>query len=84
MKCKPPNFILATTCELFHIYSEDNYVVDHFEPTPPMSSFTFGFVISQLTLVERTDLQDPHIKKLCIKVYARPDIHKDLEMTVKR
>lgn len=48
-----------------------------------MSTFTFGFVISQLEELNRTDLQDPHIKKLCIKVYARPELHKDLEATVK-
>jgi hypothetical protein len=48
-----------------------------------MSTFTFGFVISQLTLLNRTDLQDPHIKNLCIKVYARPELHRDLEQTVK-
>jgi hypothetical protein len=47
-----------------------------------MSTFTFGFVISQLTLLNRTDFQDPHIKNLCIKVYARPELHKDLDQTV--
>lgn len=63
--------------------SEDNYIVDHFETTPPMSTFTFGFVISQLSLLNRTDFADPNLKKLCIRVYARPDLHKDLEQTVK-
>lgn len=48
-----------------------------------MSTFTFGFVISQLALLERLDFPDPHMKKLCIKVYARPELHKDLEKTVK-
>lgn len=48
-----------------------------------MSSFTFGFVISQLTLLNRTDFSDPHLKKLCIKVYARPEIHRDLDQTVR-
>ena len=59
-------------------------MVDHFEKTPPMSTFTFGFVISQLTQLNRTDFSDPHIKKLCIKVYARPDLHRDLEQTVRK
>lgn len=48
-----------------------------------MSPFTFGFVISQLTLLERVDFPSPLMKKLCIKVYARSDLHKDLEQTVK-
>lgn len=75
--------LLQIFVKVLHHFSEDNYVVDNFEPTPPMSTFTFGFVVSQLALLERTDLQDPRIK-LCIKVYARPDIHKDLDLTVKR
>lgn len=64
------------------VSSEDNYVVDHFEPTPPMSTFTFGFVISQLALLARTNFADPRMKKLCINVYARPELHKDLDQTV--
>lgn len=59
-------------------HSDESFVLDHFETTPPMSTFTFGFVISQLQQVNRTDFQDPHIQNLCIKVYARPDMHKDL------
>lgn len=56
--------------------------MDTFETTPPMSTFTFGFLISQLSVVNRTDFPDPNIKKLCIKVYARPDLHKDLQDSV--
>lgn len=47
-----------------------------------MSTFTFGFVISQLAVLNRVDLPNPLMKKLCIKVYARPELHKDLEQTV--
>ncbi|XP_070504143.1 aminopeptidase N-like [Chironomus tepperi] len=58
---------------------DENNVLDHFQITPPMSTFTFGFLISQLTVVEKSDyLQDPHIKNVCIKVYARSELHADL------
>lgn len=57
--------------------------MDHFQITPPMSTFAFGFLISQLTVVEKTDyLQDPNIKNVCIKVYARSELHADLINTV--
>lgn len=64
------------------IYSDDHTVLDHFQLTPPMSTFTFGFLISQLTVVERTDFPDPHIQNVCIKVYARSDLHADLQNVV--
>lgn len=81
MRCKSITFKQnQLVIELYS--SDDNYVVDHFEKTPPMSTFTFGFVISQLMLVNRTDFADPRNNKVCIKVYARPELHKDLENTV--
>jgi hypothetical protein len=47
-----------------------------------MSTFTFGFVISQLALLNRTLPANADIKDLCIKVYARPELLSDLEQTV--
>ena len=62
----------------------ENYVVDHFERTPPMSTFTFGFVISQLVQLNRTSFPDVRLKNLCVKVYARPDLFRDLDASVSR
>ena len=67
---------------IFNSISREDYVIDHFETTPPMSTFTFGFVISQLQYLNRTHIPDPTLKKPCIKVYARPELHKDLDQTV--
>ncbi|XP_065370998.1 aminopeptidase N [Calliphora vicina] len=56
---------------------EDAYVLDHFETTPPMSTFTFGFVISQL---ERfIPLQTDEMVEPNITIWATPDLHSELE-----
>ena len=47
-----------------------------------MSTFTFGFVISQLVQLNRTSFPDVRLKNLCVKVYARPDLFRDLDASV--
>lgn len=62
---------------------DDNYEIDFFETTPPMSTFTLGFVISQLSLLNRTATPDPELKRPCtLRIWARPDIHDELEASV--
>ena len=36
----------------------DNYVIDHFEKTPPMSTFTFGFILTQLHRYNFGDIEN--------------------------
>ncbi|XP_055377677.1 aminopeptidase N [Condylostylus longicornis] len=56
-----------------------NYVVDYFVPTPPMSTFTFGFLISQLQEVPVTSAKAAgESKKPAIKIWARPDVHEEM------
>ncbi|KAM7360043.1 aminopeptidase N isoform 1-T2 [Cochliomyia hominivorax] len=53
------------------------YVVDYFETTPPMSTFTFGFVISQLEKYvanEMDQMISPNIS-----IWSTPDLHSELE-----
>ncbi|XP_055848207.1 aminopeptidase N [Episyrphus balteatus] len=57
---------------------DNNYVVDYFETTPPMSSFTFGFVISQLQKLEPTTPL-PEERRPQINIWSRPEIHEDLQ-----
>jgi hypothetical protein len=58
--------------------THDHHVIDYFETTPPMSTFTFGFVMSQLTQVQRLGEPAEQCGKICVKIWARPDIHMDL------
>uniref|UniRef100_U5EY25 Aminopeptidase n=1 Tax=Corethrella appendiculata TaxID=1370023 RepID=U5EY25_9DIPT len=53
------------------------YMVDHFAVTPAMSTFTFGFVISELKLVSRTSAVGDN-QKPQIKVWARDEVHENL------
>lgn len=55
--------------------NKNNYVVDHFQTTVPMSTFAFGFIISQMTRVNSTEST---ISKPIINVWARKDLHADL------
>lgn len=43
--------------------NKTDYVIDHFKTTGPLSTFAFGFIISQLTKVNATptDLPKPKI-----------------------
>lgn len=73
----------------FDIYSNDNfsekedYVLDNFKITPPMSTFTLGFVISQLETFKRTDFVDSDPKIPCIRFHGRSGISDELEKSVK-
>lgn len=53
-----------------------NYELDHFETTPSMSTFSFGFVISQLSEVNVT--KPATLDKPLVKVWGRKDFHDDL------
>lgn len=58
--------------------NDADYVLDHFETTPPMSTFTFGFVISKLDKYvpnQRDEGTEPNIS-----IWATPDIHSELEV----
>ncbi|XP_037815960.1 aminopeptidase N [Lucilia sericata] len=72
------NTPLLRTDELPTKNNEDEvYVLDHFETTPPMSTFTFGFVISQLEkyVPHQTDQNiQPNIT-----IWSTPDLHSELE-----
>uniref|UniRef100_A0A1A9WGS8 Aminopeptidase n=1 Tax=Glossina brevipalpis TaxID=37001 RepID=A0A1A9WGS8_9MUSC len=55
---RPKSYVILfntplTRTEIMNSSSELDYVIDYFEPTPPMSTFTFGFVISQLNKLKR-------------------------------
>lgn len=58
--------------------NSSNYVIDHFERTRPMSTFTFGFVISQLSEVNRT--YHTAIEKPVLRIYGRKDFHKEISV----
>ena len=58
-------------------------MVDHFLPTPPMSTFTLGFVISQLVELPRPSIQEPGFNGPCIRVWSRPDLAADLTAAVR-
>lgn len=62
----------------FRSSSDSNYVIDHFERTRPMSTFTFGFVISQLSEVNRT--YHTPLEKPILKIYGRKDFHKEISV----
>lgn len=66
--------------EFYLIFSpnQTGYVIDHFKTTEPLSTFAFGFIISQLQKVandEPDTLTNP-----AITVYARKDFHGDLKV----
>uniref|UniRef100_A0A2M4AFZ3 Aminopeptidase n=1 Tax=Anopheles triannulatus TaxID=58253 RepID=A0A2M4AFZ3_9DIPT len=54
-------------------------VVDLFERTPPMSTFTFGFLVSDLTQVSQVPANDEPEGRIAglkqVRVWARPDFH---------
>lgn len=67
---------------LFCSPSDSNYVIDHFEKTRPMSTFTFGFVISQLSEVNRT--YHTELEKPILKIYGRKDFHSEISVKARR
>lgn len=61
------------------------YVIDHFETTERMSTFTFGFVISQLTelVVTSSSTKTPAsdeqpLIRPSVRIWARPEFHPEL------
>lgn len=58
-------------------------MVDHFLPTPPMSTFTLGFVISQLVELPRSTVLESGANGPCIRVWSRPDLGADLTAAVR-
>lgn len=66
----------------FHVivFSNDlpNHDLDIFEITPLMSTFSFGFVMSELTEVKYNGTTPLNAVKPVIKVWGRPDFHDDL------
>lgn len=55
--------------------NKTNYVLDHFQTTVPLSTYAFGFIISQLT---RVHSPESTLSKPKINVWARKDLHGDL------
>lgn len=57
-------------------------MVDHFKTTDKMSTFTFGFVTSQLSEVlssaTTVATQDPDLLPT-IRIWARPEFHQELQ-----
>lgn len=62
-------------CLFFFRLNKTNYVIDHFKRTEPLSTFAFGFIISQLARVNGTPTA---LTKPKINVWARKDLHGDL------
>lgn len=62
----------------FRSPNDTNYVIDHFEKTRPMSTFTLGFVISQLSEVDRT--YHTELEKPSLKIYGRKEFHKEISV----
>ncbi|XP_035914900.1 aminopeptidase N [Anopheles stephensi] len=67
--------------------NDSKYVIDVFKRTPPMSTFTFGFLMSDLQQVpSMSDEKDDELKKPAIRIWARRDFQKnvaDVEQRVK-
>lgn len=57
-----------------------DYDLDLFEATPAMSSFSFGFVISDLSAVNDTKGTD--LEKPIVKIWGRNDFHHDLTVNL--
>lgn len=63
-------------------FSENDYVSDTFAVTPSMSTFTFGFVMSELEMLSKTQLTDVHLKNVCVKIYGRSEMLDELDRAV--
>ncbi|XP_026322027.1 aminopeptidase N [Hyposmocoma kahamanoa] len=63
------------------ITGEPNAVWDHFEMTPPMSTFTLGLVIAELNqLADSKQLQnEKEDSSIELRVWGRPEYHQALE-----
>lgn len=58
--------------------ADDDYVIDEFETTPPISTFTVGFVISKLAEVNSTMLKEEKEASPIVKVWAREEFQEQL------
>lgn len=58
--------------------ADDEYVIDEFETTPPISTFTVGFVISKLTEVNSTMIKEDKEASPIVKVWAREEFQDQL------
>uniref|UniRef100_A0A182SLF0 Aminopeptidase n=1 Tax=Anopheles maculatus TaxID=74869 RepID=A0A182SLF0_9DIPT len=67
--------------------TDSKHVIDVFKRTPPMSTFTFGFLVSDLQQVPSMSVEkDDERKKPAIRIWARRDFQKnvaDVEQRVK-
>lgn len=57
---------------------DSEYVMDHFETTPPMSTFTIGFVTSRLEMLNKTVVPLTPETPI-VQIWSRPNIHEDLK-----
>lgn len=65
--------------KLFYSPGHDNYVLDSFETTPPISTYALGFLISDLKEVPK-----PNGCKCTTQVWARADLADDLKPVYER
>ncbi|CAG9795015.1 unnamed protein product [Diatraea saccharalis] len=80
---RPKNMIALSNTPVARtedITGEPNAVWDHFERTPPLSTFTLGLVIADLKqLGESTHYKDDHGNDLELRVWGRPEFLQALE-----
>jgi aminopeptidase N len=53
----------------------NDYVVDHFETTPPISTYTLGFLISDLTQLETAETSTSPM----VRIWSRPELQESLK-----
>lgn len=63
---------------IFRVENPD-YVVDHFAVTPEMSTFSLGFVISQMTEITKSESAESLNPE--VRIWARPEFHSELQVT---
>lgn len=56
-------------------------MIDHFFATPEMSTFTFGFVISQLTEIKAPVSDEKQSVGPRLRIWARPEFHSELHVS---
>ncbi|KAL4721439.1 hypothetical protein ACJJTC_003427 [Scirpophaga incertulas] len=80
---RPRNMVALSNTEVVkteNITGEPGAVRDHFQVTPLMSTFSFGFVIADLEqLPDARIYNDKHGNSITIRVWARPEYLQALE-----